>query len=221
MSGCFNSTNCTSDLTWTQNLQSSITVGYWHRAADVVYSRTSGIIIEAGNYSSPVPEHLVPSELLVAFDVIFGPDFSSTGFVNSPNSTSGTLINQFAGDLALAPLRIWNSDLAAMIIVPLILFQENGLYSKNPVDPSARTPKQGHPAELKMTLDLSAEQIVGVIPQWVVFIYFIGSLTLFFCCICVMILSFRVQGPPISSFELIDFSSKILPGNGISSFLVF
>ena len=174
-------------------------------------------------YTPNKPEPIVAPDLLLAYNLIFGPEFSTTGRLTYPNGASGQLIYQYAIALHQLPLSVMAGVLAEIMTGPLILFHENRPYSKSLVNNTSLAPKVGVTDDsLKISIDLSESRIVAVLPKWVVIVYFVISLTLYSCCISALFLSFRVQGPRTSKFEIIDFSSKILSGNGkLSSFSYF
>jgi hypothetical protein len=93
------------------------------------------------------------------------------------------------------------------------MFQDNGNNPNVAANTDALVPEMGEPPDLHISVDLSESRVVATIPEWVVIVYLVMSTAVYSCCVGAMFLSFRVQGPPISSFEMIDFASRIVSNN--------
>ena len=224
VSGCFDDPTCFSNLTWTESLDFSVTIAFSQRAADVVYERATPQDITAfSNLSHPTPEIIAPSDLFIAFESLFGPDYTSTGMLGDGSSTTSNLlynyIDVFTGyneDSAEPIDEIYVNTLGGLISLPILMFQPTSGVGPNP-DPDLTQPEVGLVPNLYFSLDLSESKIIAVIPRWVAIVYLVISAIIYACCIAAIVLSFQGPSPPVSSLEMIDFASKAVPMTGKST----
>lgn len=109
------------------------------------------------------------------------------------------------------------SALGGLFISPILIFQDNG---NNPnLDSNIDLSEMDEPPDLRISVDLSESKMIAVIPEWVVIVYLVMSMAVYSCYIGAMFLSFWVQAPQISSFEMINFASKIVSNKRNSNVL--
>jgi hypothetical protein len=184
------------------------------RTVDVVYSKTNLTITSYSNLSDATAEIISPSDLLVAFDTIFGPDYTSTGNLTESSSAVGSLLYNYINVFTDGDPK--NQDvLGELVALPILMFQPTSGFNPNS-DDDLNQPQVGLAPDLYFSVDLSESKFVAVIPKWVVIVYLVVSIVVYSCCVGVMFLSFRVDRPPVSSFELIDFASRVVPVIGKS-----
>jgi len=197
-------------------------IAFSQRTADVVYSRTSQAITAFSNLSDPTPEIIAPSDLFLAFDAFFGPDYTSTGNLADNSSATGNFLFNYIDTLtdynsneALTPAEIDTKVLGGLVSLPILMFEPTSGVGPNP-DVDLTQPEVDLAPDLYFLVDLSESKVIAVIPKWVVTVYLAISASVYVFCVGTIFLSFQADRPPVSSFEMIDFASKAVPVIGKS-----
>ena len=148
--------------------------------------------------------------------MMFGQD-NSSGIRIDPESSNAQLVMAVAEGVTPGNFsEVFRlSTLASLLATPLFIFNRNYLSFFTPTDLNAPVPDL--PEVFYVSVDLSEAIVVGVIPQWTVVLYAILSSIIFFLCVTGISLASFIKGPRISSFPIIDFSSRVVTNRGESS----
>jgi hypothetical protein len=161
------------------------------------------------NLSQPVPQTITPAGLRSAYTLFFGNDIG-TGTIVNTSSTFAEYILMVAYQFSdQTPKVSYHTSLSALLAIPLIVFQQNG---ENPKWNGTLLPPEYH-----VQIDLSNNYVLAVIPKWTVLLYTITSIVIVLWCAAGMFVAMLVQSPPTSSFDLVDFTSRVLASRGDSS----
>jgi hypothetical protein len=179
-------------------------------------------LIAFSNMSDPNPEIIAPSDLFLAFDYMFGPDYTSTGNLSDGNSAIGYVLYNYIDiftDPSLNESRSINHTeiftLGGLVALPMLMSQPTSGLGPTP-DVDLSIPQVGLASDLYLSVDLSQSNLIAVIPKWVVIVYLIMSATVYVCCVVAMFLSLQRPQPSVSSFEVLDLASKAVSVTGKS-----
>lgn len=181
--------------------------------SDVVYSRSNASILSSSNLALPLSDQVIaPSDLFSALDKFFSTDTSSTFGLPNPNTTNVSFLMFLCSYFITAGETLTGVEatayLQSILAMPLLLFQANWLNPNLVAAPDH--PAKGLPPALYVSANLAKSAVRAFIPRWTVIVYTVVSVSTYFWCIGGMCFALFVQGPPTTSFELIDFASRVV-----------
>lgn len=187
--------------TWNSTTPWSTTMAISNLTSNVVYSRHNFSILSVSNLSKPSPVQVSPSDIMKAFEIIFPPTLNQAN-VNTTEATLLIYVNAYLATITDSTKSLGNSYLRALLTLPLLNFQINGLGPN--VSDSQLPPAFNTSAELAKAVQRA------FIPNWTVFIYSVITSFVFIWCIGGMLVALFIPTPISSRFELIDFASTVI-----------
>src|SRR5579859_2651142 len=215
--------DCMQNLTWSDQVQWSTSMAISRRTADVVFSRNNFTILATMNVSAPIAETIAPSDVFTSLEATFGIDSSNpasqyatdpfavtTQFVEIlQNDFQATITNPSAGS-ALLSLR--------GILASLLLYFQ--ITWNNPDSNfTSGVLQTGLPPELYVHVDLTQSLQRLTIPKWTWIVYVAISSGIYVWCVSSMVFTLFIVSPPTTSFEVLDFASRIVSNGGDHSFV--
>ena len=164
-------------------------------------------LLSITNLSLPNPQIIQLKDLLYSLDKFF---------TNDQQTVTATLFTDYISGL-ISSGRLWvgtqENLLCSLVTLPLLLFHINGLGSLGSLIPTPLdVPAPNLPQELYNTAQLARSSTRIIISMWTVIVFTALGSAIYLWCLAWLGWAMTIQGPKLSQFPLIDFSSRIAAG---------
>ena len=205
--------NCAANDTWRTSAPFTSNMAIYSRSATTTYSRSTNVLLEAQNFSSPQLRNISNVDLFTTMEAFFGA---------SPINSSQP-IEQTVYDFILWTENYFNTYIMAgapssvtnlfrtLLTLPLLWFQPNGL-SANATTVLASTLVTGLPANMTVIGNLAKGKTHISLAPWAAYVY-IAVACAFLCVLTgILFVTMAIPTPNRSHFPLLDFSARVLAG---------
>jgi hypothetical protein len=193
---------CNRDHSWQAN-RVVTSMGLFRRAGDSVYTISTEYIAQITNFSTPVPEIVIPTDIFIGLNNTLGEPSSNT------STQSAYYINfllqsfEVNDDPFLGPQQYLRQLLTSL----LVWYQDNnlGAHSSNGTKPNLES-------YLYVNANVAKAGTRLVVSVWTAIVFTaVGVAVLLWCVLCRLIFRRRNRVPEISAFPLLDFASVFPP----------
>jgi len=178
--------------------------------ADVVYSWNSTLILSITNISTRNPQLINATGLFAGLEYMFGP--RNTTQYNPASEVAELVYVLYNALQGIVPVQNDNSGssdgyvaLLNILATVLLIVQPTSLLQ----DSFDNQPQPGLPPEFYISVELTETFPSVFVPRWAVILYTVVSSVIFLACVLGIILASLVPGPQITSFPVVDFSSRL------------